>query len=167
MITEFQREYRWLSNFYPAVVLYKGVQYSSVEHAYMSAKSDSNFFAFASKKELNWKEFCQDSSNSPATIKRMSRKITLVDNWDDIKLQVMEECLRSKFSQDPFKIMLLETGDQHLQEGNWWSDVYWGVNLKTNKGENNLGKLIMKIRTDLKSKNHEKHESSTQVRHDS
>jgi len=153
MILEFQKEYRWLSNFYPAVVTYQGVEYPSVEHAYMSAKSNDILHPHGlSRKEIPWKEFCKDPSNSAGTIKKQSRKITLVENWDKIKLQVMEECLRSKFSQDPFKTMLLETGDQHLQEGNWWSDVYWGVNLKTNKGENHLGKLLMKIRFELKNK---------------
>jgi predicted NAD-dependent protein-ADP-ribosyltransferase YbiA (DUF1768 family) len=29
---------------------------------------------------------------------------------------------------------------------NTWSDTFWGVDLKTGKGDNNLGKLIMKIR---------------------
>jgi len=40
MIKEFQGEHRWLSNFTPVNILYKGYIYSSVEHAYVSAKSD-------------------------------------------------------------------------------------------------------------------------------
>lgn len=70
----------------------------------------------------------------------------IVYNWDDIKLEVMEECLRSKFSKNPFRAMLEATGEQLIEEGNIWSDTFWGVDLKTGKGDNNLGKLIMKIR---------------------
>jgi len=62
----------------------------------------------------------------------------------------MRECLYLKFSQEPFKTWLLETGDLHLQEGNTWGDKFWGVDLETYQGENNLGELIMDIRKKLK-----------------
>lgn len=54
MIREFQKEYRWLSNFAPVAVRYKGITYPSVEHAYMSAKSE----------EKSWKKFCARSDVS-------------------------------------------------------------------------------------------------------
>jgi predicted NAD-dependent protein-ADP-ribosyltransferase YbiA (DUF1768 family) len=44
---------------------------------------------------------------------------------------------------------LLSTGDIVLEEGNTWGDEYWGINLKTGKGKNNLGKLIMQIREEI------------------
>lgn len=52
MIREFQGEYRWLSNFAPVLIKLDGI-YPSVEHAYMSAKSD----------DMKWKLFCQDRNN--------------------------------------------------------------------------------------------------------
>jgi len=39
-----------------------------------------------------------------------------------------------------------------LEEGNWWFDLFWGVDIKTREGENNLGKIIMKVRNELKLK---------------
>ena len=39
--------------------------------------------------------------------------------------------------------------DCHIEEGNWWKDKFWGVDIKTRQGENHLGKLIMKIRKSL------------------
>ena len=56
-----------------------------------------------------------------------------------------------KFNQEPFKSKLLDTGDEYIMEGNWWGDKFWGICLKTNTGNNNLGKLIMQIRNTLKN----------------
>lgn len=139
MIKEFQNEYRWLSNFAPVTIILDGVGYPSVEHAYMSAKSD----------DIQWKKFCSDPNNKAGDVKRQSRNITLKTNWNEIKLDVMQECINQKFSQEPYRSKLLETGNQHIQEGNRWNDKFWGVCLKTNKGENHLGKLIMDIRSKL------------------
>lgn len=61
----------------------------------------------------------------------------------------MEELLRIKFSGiDPFLTRaLLETGDAELIEGNTWNDTFWGV--CNGEGENNLGRLLMKVREEL------------------
>ena len=139
MITEFQNEYRWLSNFAPVKIKLDGLEFPSVEHAYMSAKSE----------DAEWKKFCSNPNNKAGDVKRQSRNITLKDNWNEIKLDIMKECVNQKFSQAPYRTKLLETGTQHLQEGNRWNDKFWGVCLKTNKGENTLGKLIMEIRATL------------------
>lgn len=62
----------------------------------------------------------------------------------------MKELLIKKFNQEPFRQKLIDTGDVYIQEGNNWNDIYWGVCIKTNKGENILGKLIMEIRDVIK-----------------
>ena len=72
--------------------------------------------------------------------------------FDDNKLIYMEYALQKKFNQEPFKSKLLATGDCHIEEGNWWKDKFWGVDIKTRQGENHLGKLIMKIRKELQEK---------------
>ena len=56
-----------------------------------------------------------------------------------------------KYYQQPYLLNLTKTGDMHIQEGNHRNDKYWGFCLKTNKGENNLGKLIMECRTSLRN----------------
>ena len=48
MIVQFRDEFAWLSNFTPAKIKLYGFNYPSVEHAFMSAKSD----------DLEWKKFC-------------------------------------------------------------------------------------------------------------
>ena len=37
-----------------------------------------------------------------------------------------------------------------LEEGNTWHDTFWGVDAKTGEGQNHLGKILMKIREELK-----------------
>ncbi|MEL7222830.1 MAG: NADAR family protein [Bacteroidota bacterium] len=139
MINEFKGKYSWLSNFAPCEIEYNGRQFASVEHAYMSAKSEDS----------EWIAFCADASNSPGKVKRKSKKIVLREDWGAIKVEVMRQLLQKKFSQQPYKILLLNTDDLYIQEGNRWGDTFWGVDLKTNVGENNLGKLIMAIREEL------------------
>ncbi|MFM7853305.1 MAG: NADAR domain-containing protein [Flammeovirgaceae bacterium] len=65
-------------------------------------------------------------------------------------MKVMQGCLRDKFQQEPYKSLLINTGDLYIQEGNRWGDKFWGVDLRTGKGLNTLGKLIMEIREELK-----------------
>jgi hypothetical protein len=139
MIKEFQDKYRWLSNFAPCTIELDGIKYPSAEHAYMSAKSS----------DTSWKGFCANNKNSPGQVKKASRYITLVANWEEIKVDVMRECLEQKFNQNPYKQFLIDTGNQYIQEGNRWGDTFWGVCLRTNQGQNILGKLIMDIRERL------------------
>lgn len=55
----------------------------------------------------------------------------------------------------------MTTGNAELIEGNTWNDTFWGV--CNGEGENNLGKLLMKVRTNLfeEKMRIEKHFSST------
>ena len=142
MIKEFQKEYRWLSNFAPIEINLDNFMYPSVEHAYQSKKCIS----------LYWKDTCSDTTNSAEYIKKESRKQIIVDNWDEIKVEIMKVCLEQKFNDPTYKKLLLNTGDLYIQEGNYWGDKFWGICLKTNTGQNILGHLIMNIRTSLAEK---------------
>jgi ribA/ribD-fused uncharacterized protein len=144
MIKAFKDEYRWLSNFVPAKIVLDGVLYLSVEHAYQSAKSD----------KPEWKRFCQTEIN-PVIVKRNSKEVILLSYWDNIKDDIMEYCIRQKYNQAPYKQLLLNTKDQIIQEGNYWGDKYWGICLKTGEGQNKLGRLIMQIRDEIISDQHD------------
>jgi ribA/ribD-fused uncharacterized protein len=136
IIEEFKGEYRWLSNFMPVTIILDGITYPSVEHAYVSAKGYTK----------EWKMECADTTLTSANAKAKGRGLTVED-----KDEIMTECVKQKFNQEPYKTKLLATGDRHIQEGNRWGDKYWGVCLKTNIGENKLGNIIMKIRDDLRA----------------
>jgi len=140
MIESFKGNYNWLSNFYLVDIKVSHRIYPSVEHAYMAAKCT----------DLIWKTKCQDRSITPGKIKRLSKKVTLVSGWDEMRVTVMESLIDSKFNDPYLKEKLLATDDLHIQEGNMWNDKFWGVCLKTGEGENNLGKLIMNKRNKLR-----------------
>jgi len=141
MIKEFKGDYHWLSNFAPCKIILLGFEYRSVEHAYMSAKSHDCY----------WKLFCLNTE-SAGKIKRASKEVELVEDWDTKKLLVMRKCLEQKYSQEPYKSALILTGTEEIQEGNWWNDTFWGIDLKYGEGKNTLGILIMTIRKWLMEK---------------
>ena len=62
-----------------------------------------------------------------------------------------QKIVRAKFSQNPdLAARLVATGTMPLEEGNDFGDTFWGVDAKTGKGENNLGRILMKIREELR-----------------
>jgi hypothetical protein len=140
-ILEFQGQYRWLSNFAPVRVTLDGITFPSAEHAYMSAKST----------DVGWKTFCTTTPFA-GIVKKASRKVKLVPNWDQEKFTVMQWLLEQKFSQEPYRTKLLATGAAYIQEGNLWNDIIWGVDLRTGRGNNVLGKMIMIIRDNMETK---------------
>jgi len=137
MIKSFTGEYRFLSNFYPAVVVLDGKEYPTVEHAYQAAKTADE----AEREKIRL-------AASPVQAKRLGKVVSLRSDWDAVKLQIMEDLLRQKFSIPHLKDKLLSTGDKELVEGNWWGDTFWGV--YEGEGENHLGRLLMKIRDELR-----------------
>jgi ribA/ribD-fused uncharacterized protein len=134
-IEQFQGEYRWLSNFALVRVIYNGLEFTSTEAAYQAAKSNV----------LN--QQMEFTSLSPGQAKRLGKRITMRPDWNKVKLSIMEDLLRQKFNVTLYKELLLLTGNEEIIEGNYWHDTYWGV--CNGIGENNLGKLIMKIRKEL------------------
>lgn len=139
-ITSFDGEFAFLSNFWPCTILYNGILYQSAEAAYQAAKCKMD------------KDRVPFSSMSPSKAKRVGRTVDLRDDWDEIKLQVMYDILRYKFHIHTYlKDMLLKTGDAYLQEGNYWHDTFWGVDSHTGEGENHLGKILMRIRSELRA----------------
>jgi ribA/ribD-fused uncharacterized protein len=139
MIESFTDGYRWLSNFAPVKIVLDGIEYPSVEHAYVSAKST----------EPSWRKACSDPSLTAGAIKKMGRGITLRSDWEEVKDGVMKTCIEQKFSQEPYTWLLRQTKDTPIQEGNSWGDVYWGVD-KEKGGLNKLGILIMEVREHIR-----------------
>jgi len=135
-ILEFQGEYRFLSNFWPAEVHFEGEYYPSVEHAYVAAKT------------LDPTLRKQFQSGSPGAVKRAGRQLQLRPDWEEVKLTVMRRLLYLKFQNPELREKLLATGERELVEGNNWSDFYWGV--CRGKGQNHLGRLLMEVRAELR-----------------
>lgn len=118
---------------------YEGIVYPSVENAFQAAKT------------LNNAERLQFTNVKPGIAKRLGRKVALRHDWEKVKVDIMKELLRKKFSQEPLKSKLLETGDRELEEGNRWNDRFWGICPPgSGMGKNILGRLIMEIRGELR-----------------
>ena len=140
MINDFSGKYFFLSNFYESPVTYKGITYRNNEAAFQAQK--------VSKKDEQ-KTF---SDLNPSEAKKKGRHVTLRKdvNWDSVKTTYMYEICLAKFSQNKeLKEKLLATGDKHLEEGNTWGDRIWGT--VNGVGETRLGKILMKVREELRS----------------
>lgn len=140
MINSFTGEYRWLSNFWPCDVTFEGMDYSTVEAAYVAAKTlDTEI-----RKQIQ-------SLSTPGKCKSFGRKIKLRDDWRDVRIDVMRSLLLQKFSYGTeLATKLIDTGDCEIVEGNEWGDTFWGVS--GGHGSNHLGKILMDIRRQLQAR---------------
>lgn len=138
-IPSFEGEYRWLSNFVPVKIKLGGEIYPSVEHAYQAAKT-------LSLEERTQIRLC----TTPGEAKKLGKHVSMRPHWEKLKLQIMEAILREKFKQEPYKTLLLATGNTLIEEGNYWKDEYWGI--YQGRGSNHLGILIMQIRDEMKER---------------
>ncbi len=78
-----------------------------------------------------------------------SRKLPLRKDWESVKVQVMREALRAKFTQhEDLQELLLSTGDAKLVE-HTANDHYWGDG-GNGRGDNMLGRLLMQLRKQLR-----------------
>ena len=135
-INYFKNEHSFLSNFYPVQITIDGITYCSVEHAYVAMKT----LDIEIRKKISLMD-------RPGEVKKFGRTIQLRSDWDHVKLPLMMGLLCIKFQNPELKLMLKSTGSDYLEEGNWWGDTFWGVCHGT--GENNLGKLLMQIRSQI------------------
>ena len=92
-------------------------------------------------------------AKTPGEAKRLGHRCNKRNDWEDVKERIMYELVKAKFTFDTdVKAKLLATGNCYLQEGNRWGDTFWGVDLRTGKGENKLGHILMRVREELREK---------------
>ena len=133
MISEFDKEWAFLSNFYWSEIEFEGITYPTNEHFFQAMKT----LDIDERRAIA-------NCRTPGQAKRMGRRVALRPDWEDIKEAVMLEGLCLKFADEQLADWLLETGDEELVEGNWWGDTTGGG--CNGVGENKLGKLLMKVR---------------------
>lgn len=143
-ITLFAGEHRFLSNFWPAWILYDGLDYPTVEHAYQAAKTDSRMH----------REMIRDAS-TPGQAKRMGKAVPMRRDFytGGVAPLVMEALVTQKFIRHKdLREPLLRTGNRQLVEGNGWGDRRWGATLvgEVWTGENLLGAILMRVRGGLR-----------------
>ena len=131
----FRGKYFFLSNFFASKIRYNGLTFLNNEAAFQAQKCPERASEFC---ELN-----------PSDAKRLGRKVRLRSDWESVKDDVMYDVCHAKFSQNAnLRRQLLNTGNAELVEGNTWGDRVWGV--CGGVGENRLGKILMRIRDEMK-----------------
>ncbi len=141
VINMFKGEYDFLSNRFPCQVLWEGQQYPSAESVFQASKC-----AVETEREV----FTRCSIHK-ATVKGIV--LNPSSEWEDARLDIMKSIIKAKFEQNPNLMQkLVDTGNRILINGNNKQETFWGVDLYSWEGENQLGKIIMEIREKEKSK---------------
>ncbi len=130
-------ENAFLSNFSQHGASFEGVYYITSEHAYQAAKT----LVQREREEIR-------NAPIPGIAKRLGQKVTMRPDWDEIKVGVMHQIVKSKFSSDIMRQKLFDTGNAILIEGNTWNDTFWGI--CDGVGENWLGRILMLVRSELR-----------------
>lgn len=144
MISHFEGEFRFLSNFYLVEVMLEGKAYPSVEHAFHAAKTEDS----EDRAEIR-------NAESPGRAKRFGRLVRLRLDWEQLKIAIMTDLVRQKFlNHEELGKKLLATGTQQLVESNMWNDRFWGV--CNGYGKNWLGRILMQVRAELRETIEEK-----------
>lgn len=139
-------QYAFLSNFYEADVVWRGVRFPTSEHA----------FAWAKTTDPGWRYEIHTAA-TPGEAKSLGRACPLRPDWEVAKFGVMRDIVWEKFAQWPgLRLLLLQTGNAYLQEGTVWNDRVWGVDLNSHDdpwqrvGNNWLGLILMDTRHRLR-----------------
>ncbi len=156
MINTFNGRWFFLSNFFPCEITHKGITYPSVEHYYVAMKVteiqllNGQYYTAGDFRELVAK------IKLPADAKKIGQRVKVRRDWDEKKLEFMNWGLREKFKNENLSDLLISTNDLEIIENNYWHDNFWGsctCSKCGNTGENNLGKILMDIRQELKQQN--------------
>lgn len=138
-IDSFKDKYAFLSNMYPCKIEFEGKIWNSSENIYQSRKT-----GYTQERDIF-------PTMSPRDSKRYWKGAPLRNpQFHTHKIRYMLEAVRAKFAIPELAEKLLATGDAELIEGNWWGDRFWGVFDKDGVGRNHLGKILMKVREELK-----------------
>lgn len=139
------------SNFYYVEFEYKGYKVTSSEQAFMLEK------ALMFDKSMVERIL---STTNPAEIKKLGRKVKNFDEkkWNEVRYDIMVDILCAKFSIEPLKTELLNTGIEFIVEASP-TDKIWGAGLalgdprlnyaKYYPGRNLLGHALMDARARL------------------
>ena len=135
-----QDQYGEFSNFALYLIKLKGKQWPTSEHYFQAQK-------FAGTEHEN--KIRKAPSPMKAAELGRTRKVKIRRDWDKVKDNVMYDAVKAKFTQHKdLKNLLLETGAiqlvEHTENDNYWGDGGDG------KGKNMLGKILMRLRDELK-----------------
>ena len=134
MSTWFRGNLAYLSNFFPCSVT---VSIEGKEYTFKD--SEAAFQAFKCPERAQ--EF---TYRTKGNAKKHGKEVPLRPDWEQIKDDVMYNCVKAKFTQNPYLMERLLQSPDILVENNTWGDTYWGA--VNGRGKNMLGLILMQIR---------------------
>lgn len=138
----YPREFYCFDNFSSFRVLVDGVLYCTLEHAYQASKF------LQSAPEIAEQIINAYSAHEAQKIAFANRDKQRKD-WSEVKVEIMEKLVRLKVEQNPYvKQKLMQTKNYIICEDSP-KDAFWGIS-PNRDGRNELGKIYMKIREDIK-----------------
>lgn len=127
------------SNFYKAKIFIDGKWWASTEHYYQAMKTTN----------IDEQDLIR-SFPSCFLARLAGQKVTLREDFDQVKDSIMMRALEAKFTQHKdLQDILLNTNDEELVEDSP-VDFYWGCG-KDGSGQNKLGKLLIELRNQLRN----------------
>lgn len=129
-----------LSPFSSHSIVIWGETFLTVEHAYQAAKFEQG------PVHERVKNVARAGDARLEARKHKDDQNVLVRGFN--KEAVMEELFRAKLTQHPEVALALKATSEEELVAKWDNDYYWSVG-KDGSGENKLGKLWMKLRSEL------------------
>jgi ribA/ribD-fused uncharacterized protein len=127
----------WLSNFSPHPIEMKGLLWPTVEHYYQAQKFAGTDYEERIRQAV-------DPWTSKVMAHDGSRPVR--PDWEAVKYALMRQAVLKKFETHPdLRSALLATGQEELIE-DAPDDYYWGRG-RDGSGANNLGKILMEVRS--------------------
>jgi N-glycosidase YbiA len=136
--------YGCFSNFSPHLIHCFGKQWPTVEHFYQANK-------FVGTKQEHLIEIIRQVK-TPEEAAAIGRNTTnhIRYDWDNVKKNIMWQAVATKFTTHlDIQEILLATGDETLIEDSP-RDYYWGCG-QNKTGQNELGKILMAVRTTIRA----------------
>ncbi|WP_009631320.1 NADAR family protein [Synechocystis sp. PCC 7509] len=137
--------YGCFSNFSPHSIELQGETWQTVEHYYQAQK----FIGSLDEKLASIIKAASTPEQAAALGRDCSRQLR--SNWQQVKTQVMRLAVLQKFlTHQDIQAILLSTANLIIVE-NSPNDYYWGCG-EAKTGDNHLGKILMSVREEIKSK---------------
>ncbi|CAG7849686.1 SubName: Full=Uncharacterized protein {ECO:0000313/EMBL:CCA74095.1} [Serendipita indica DSM 11827] len=133
------------TNFSPHSVVFEGRTYPTSEHVFQAYK----FIVHRPGLAEHIRTFSKNPRDAFNEARRFQPEVR--EDWAKVKIDLMYNILKAKFSQhSSLKRELMNTGDAELIEDSP-VDAFWGCGAN-GKGENQLGKTLMRLRDFFRSK---------------
>lgn len=134
-------KYKFLSNSFECEIVYEGIKFRTVEHAYQTIKCST----FKDKIKIT-------NLKDPIEARKYGRRVHLRDSWINERLDVMRKLLILKFTKPVFKDKLKELEGEEIIVHNTKHDTFWEkcyCKIHKGYGDNELGKLLTELSVSL------------------